>query len=59
MASHYSTETLVKLNFGTLLVNICLLLNHKLARQSLIDSNLLIELVRKLLDLLVEFALVD
>ena len=57
-ASHYNVQTLIKLNFGTLLIDVSFLLNHKLARQGLIDSYLLIELVGKLLDLLVELTLV-
>lgn len=51
-------QTLFKLEPCSLLINMSFLLNHELTRQSLVDSDLLIELAVELLDLLIKFTLI-
>ena len=56
---HHNIQTLLEIHLRPLLVNVVLLLNHELARQSLIHGDLLIVLVRHLLKLSVQLTLID
>jgi hypothetical protein len=53
-ARHGSTQSLLNINPCSLLIKTCFLLNQQLRGESLIDSHLLLQLVGKLLDLLLQ-----
>ena len=58
-ARHHNIQALLEFNLSPLLVNVGLLLNHELARQSLIHGDLLVVLVRHFLKLPVQLTLID